>query len=498
MISLRYYQADSIQQIRESFRDGHQRVVLCLPTGAGKTVVFSEMVRMAAGMGTTTMVITDRTELFKQTIKSLGRVGVSVEEISPNKKHIYPDATIYLAMVETLKRRKSLPIKPVFIIIDEAHKGNFTAVLNLYKDARVIGATASPEGKHFYEYYTHIVQNIDVPELVSEGFLVDCLAFQMQDDLSDLEVKAGKFTEESLMNHYDKPKLYDGVIREWNERGKGMKTICFNVNIEHTISMHKKFIEAGISSEYITSKTPKNERDRILASFKKGDFDVLNNCGILTTGYDEDTIRCVIMNRATKSLPLALQIPGRGSRPIDGCINGLHTAEERLEAIRKSSKPYFLYLDFGMNHDRHGLWNMPREWMLKKPREKGLGVAPVKYCENKECGCMIAASATICKFCGYEFAIKSVPLKEGIMVEVKPKVPDELKGRRISELSLEELIQLEYSKRYKPSYIWRVVRSRGESVVDEYQKLRGHSKGWAYRQKKNEMNNIGFTDYIIN
>lgn len=476
-IELRPYQSESILQLRQGFAKGHQRQVLCLPTGAGKTVVFSDMVRMAAEKGTVTIVLTDRTELFKQTIKALGKVGVAVEEINASKKITYEGATIYLAMVETLKRRKHININPGLIILDEAHKGNFNAVLDLFPNSRVIGATATPEGKHFFKYYQSIVQNIDIPDLVEQGFLCDCKPWQMQDDFSDLQVKAGEYTDNSLMEHFDKPKLYSGVIKWWQKMAPGTKTICFNVNIEHTIKMHQSFLDAGISSEYITSKTPKDERNRILAAFTAGHFLVLNNCGILTTGYDEPSIQTVIMNRATKSLPLFLQCAGRGSRLYPG-------------------KENFTLLDFGMNHQRHGLWNLPREWKLEPPKKKGEGVAPIKTCGNKECECIVPASAKLCKFCGYVFPVREAEEVEGVMVEVTAQTPVHLRGRKISDLNILELIQLETSKAYKASFIWRVVRSHGEDALSQYAKLKGHSNGWVYRQKQDIQNNQ-FTDYRI-
>jgi len=479
MINLRPYQSESILQLRQGFANKHQRQVLCLPTGAGKTVVFSEMVRLAAEKGTVTIVLTDRTELFKQTLASLGKIGISVEEISPNKKNTYLHATVYLAMVETIKRRSDVInlLQPALIIVDEAHKGNFTRILDLFHNARVIGATATPEGKHFYKYYQNIIQNIDIPELVEQGFLVDCKAYQMQDDFSDLTVKAGEFTDASLLGHFDKPKLYDGVITEWNKVAFGLKTICFNVNIQHTINTHNAFITAGISSEYITSKTPKLDRERILSAYKSGAFLVLNNCGILTTGYDEPSIECVIMNRATKSLPLFLQCFGRGSRLYP-------------------NKTKFIGLDFGMNHDRFGMWNEAREWKLKPPKEKKESVAPVKECGNIECGCLCAVSARFCKYCGYVFPVKESTPNEGVLVEVKAKIPSELIGKKISELTLSELMELEFSKKYKPSFIWRVVRSFGEDAIKEYARLKKFKYGWIQRQIS-DIDNCEFTDYKI-
>lgn len=471
MIALRPYQQESLASMREAFKEGHKRIVLCLPTGAGKTVVFSEMVRLAHQANTKTLVLTDRTELFKQTIRSLGKVGVPVEEIVPYKKTTYTDAVVFLAMVETFKRRKVqfVDLAPKLIIIDEAHKGSFNPLFELFPDAWFIGATATPVGAHFYKQYTKIIQNIDIPELVEGGYLSKCKAFQMVDDFGDLESKCGEFTEQSLSLHYNKPQLFSGVVEEWLNRAKDKKTIVFNVNIEHTINVHKAFLEAGISSAYITSKSTKEEREFALSAFHNGNIQVLNNCGILTTGYDEPSIECVIVNRATKSLPLWLQCVGRGSRIYEG-------------------KNEFIVLDFGGNHSRLGLWNEPREWTLKK-KKVGHGVASCKDCP--QCLCVLPNSARKCENCGYVYPIEKKIQKNGVMVEVK--APPELVGKKIEDLSLEELYALQKSKKYKPTYIWRVVRSRG--VIKEYAHLAGYSDGWIYMQKNNP--DCLFTNYTV-
>ena len=473
MLTLRPYQQESVNELSNAFKK-HKRIVLALPTGAGKTVVFSEIVKRAAERGTKTIVLTDRTELFKQTIKSLSNIGVAVEEISPSKKKTYLDATIYVGMVETLKRRKDLieNLNPSLIICDEAHKGNFNFILDVFENSYVIGATATPIGKHFQKYYTKIIQNIDVPELVESGFLCDCKPYQMQDDFSDLQVKAGEFSSDSLDMHFNKPQLYNGVVENWKKYANDKKTICFNVSIKHTIAINQTFLDAGISSEYITSKTPKDERERILKAFTNGMFKVLNNCGILTTGYDEPSIECVIMNRATKSLPLWLQCVGRGSRLYP-------------------NKNQFILLDFGGNHTRLGMWNEPRTWSLisKKKRDSN-EVTPMKSCPK--CDAMVFASARVCRYCEYQFPMDAQELKEGVMVEV---VPSHLKGKKISELDLYELIELQKSKKYKASYIWRVIRSK--DLIEEYAEIMEYSKGWIWRQQQEQEKNSNFTDYKI-
>ena len=82
------------------------------------------------------------------------------------------------------------------------------------------------------------------------------------------------------------------------------------------------------------------------------------------------------------------------------------------------------------------------------------------------------------------------------MVQVTPKVPFGLQGRRIGDLSLIELIELEASKTYGAKFIWRVVRSHGKESIREYARMKGHSTGWCYRQEK-EMHDCEYKNYVL-
>ncbi|MBC7654368.1 MAG: DEAD/DEAH box helicase, partial [Oligoflexus sp.] len=460
MIILRPYQIEGVDNCSIGFKK-FKRQILTAPTGAGKTVMFSEIVKRAYERGTNTLVLTNRIELFNQTFKSLSITGIPIQKIYSDNKNISDLAVINVAMVETLIKRisKGLVLNPKLIIIDECHIASFNKIIDLFEDSLVLGCSATPEGKHIFKYYENIISTLDIPDLVEQGFLVDCKAYQMQDDFSDLEIKAGEYTDQSLLNHFDKPKLYDGVIEEWKKHANGLKTLIFCINIKHTISTYYAFVNAGISCEYLTSKTISEDRKRILAAYKSGSFLVLINCGILTTGYDEPSIQCVVMNRATKSLPLFLQCAGRGSRLYP-------------------NKEHFILLDFGMNHDRHGMWNEDRNWKLKPPKTKKESVAPVKECGNSECGCLVAASTMVCKYCGYIFPVKESEISSGVMVEVTTKIPSQFEGMRISDLSVHDLLELEKSKKYKSSFIWRVICSHGEEAVLIYAKIKGYKNGW--------------------
>jgi len=470
-MELRPYQTESIVELSKGFANKHKRQILALTTGAGKTVVFSQMVKQAAEKGTNTMIFTDRVELFAQTFKTLELKGIKPQIINAKTKHIDNNALITIAMIETIKRRQH-DLKPKLIIIDEAHRGNFTKLFDIFPDAYVIGATATPVGKHIPKYYTNIVQTIDTPDLINSGYLSPYIGYQMQDDFSDLKIKGSDYSEESLFNHYHQRKQYDGVIEQYIKHANGKKTIVFNVNIAHTEAMTQEFNNAGIESYCVTSKTPPAERERILRAFTLGMFPLLNNCGILTTGYDEPSIECVIMNRKTLSLPLWLQCCGRGSRIYP-------------------KKENFIVLDFGMNHSVHGMWDEPRQWTLKEKKKKKQA-APTKDCPK--CDALNYASARFCKACNYEFQIKNgTELQKGVMVQM---IPTNLLGKKISDLSLQELKELQIRKKYKASFIWRVVRNRGRIAVKSYAELMGYSEGWVYRQLE-DLVNSSYKDYVI-
>lgn len=449
-----------------------------------KTVVFSTIVEAAVKKGTKTLVLTDRLELFNQTVASIESLGIPVCKINVDNKRIHHSAVLYIGMVETVKRRlpqlQDIPFS--LIVCDEAHVQNFNKIFDFWSKAHVIGATATPMGAHFFKYYTNLVSCIDTPELVEQGFLSPCVAYQMQDDFKDVKIaKNGEFEDVSLFAHMDKAKLYEGVIEQWLLKCKGQKTIVFNVNVQHTIKMTAAFNAAGIKAYCIHSKTDDSERNWILKEFAANAFSVLLNCSILTKGYNEPSIECVILNRATTSLILFLQMIGRGSRVFPGKTN-------------------FTVLDFGLNHDRHGLWNESRFWEIKPPKRKSdkLGAAPVKSCPA--CSAMLPPTQKECPYCGYLFQPTEKELAQGRLVEVTNKIRNSIPGKYVSQCTIPELIELERTETIKPTYTWRVLRSRGAKDISEYARLKAYKDAWIIRQLEamDHEGQINFADKKIN
>lgn len=462
MSTLRWYQTEAISELSKEWRN-HKRQILALTTGSGKTYTFVTMAKMAADRGKTVLVLTHRTELFNQTFKSFGIVHSEPQVIGPSSKDPISFTGIFVAMVETLARRQHLLplLKPDIIIIDEAHFGNFTKIIDLCPDAYVLAVTATPVGKHFYEYYTNIVQTIDTPDLIRDGFLVPYKAYQMADDFSNLKKGVGgDYSEKSQYEHFSKEKLYDGVIEEWKKRCEGKKTIIFNCNIKHSDETAQAFIDAGIKSYSVTSKTSKADRERYMDEFENGDCMVINNTSILTAGYDHPPIECVILNRATDSLTLFLQMIGRGSRLFPG-------------------KTHFICLDFGGNHSRHGMWSQPRKWELKAPKKKKKGEAVVKDCPK--CEALVYGSARVCEFCGYEFPIAIKSLKDGVMEEYFEK---DVPTKPPAECTTEEVALLVRLDMMPANKAASLIKRRGKSELVIFARAMGYSMGWVHNKMK--------------
>ena len=460
MFRLRPYQQQAKSEIRASFLKGNKRVVLCMPTGAGKTVTFADMIREALENGKTAMILCDRKELISQAFSKVNELGLMPTIIAPG--HPQTKNNIYLASVDTLRRR-TLP-EVDLLIIDEAHKQTFDKILNKYVefcDPYIIGATATPlrtgSQNSLHEMYQDIIEPITISELIDLGFLVPSKTFAAKIDFSSVNKRGLDYDMTELFNKFNKSDLYDGVIDNWLKFAKGKKTLCFNVNVEHSKKMVEAFRQAGIRAEHIDGNTPQGERIEKLWLFKTGAIDILSNCSVLTTGYDEPSIECVIINRATMSLALFLQMAGRGGR-----IWG-ETRVDKWEQPYEYTKENFILIDQGANVYRHGLWEEERTWSLEKKKKRDSdGVAPAKGCEA--CGEINFASARECSGCGKPYEIKEKKFREAEFVEVK----------NISNRG--------FKKSFNPM-------TASKEELKEHAEKMGYKAGWVYVKLKEQKEN---------
>lgn len=474
---LRDYQLNGIDGISQAFASGFKKVLFRLDTGGGKTLCFCHMTLKAIQKGKTVLILVNRKTLLEQAKEKLHEYGVFPQLIIPGVK--FKENKVYLASVDTLARRK-YDLKPDLIIIDEAHIKVFDKILPLYPDAYVLGVTATPlrQGTKspMSEVYQTIIQPINIKDLIEQGFLVDEMPIGPIEE-HDYKMKGEDFDDKEMFMAFDKKHRYDGVVKYYQKFAEGEKAICFCINVAHSKKTAEAFNLAGVPAKHIDGTMDSKIVKFILSEHKAGKFRVLVNCNMATFGYDDPSITTVILDRATTSLPLLMQMVGRGARPYPG-------------------KSHFKVIDHGGNFLRLGFWSQEREWTLEPPKKKKKreGVAAIKNCpedkvdKNKKAGCgaLISASATSCKFCGFEFDKKEVKLVEaefGILDKKQVIVPDHLK-KPWTRMTIEELIELQELKGYKLGWLIHQVKDQGEAGLRKIAEIKKYKKGWVERQKK--------------
>ena len=333
-----------------------------LPTGGGKTVIFSEIVRRYLSQhDKKVVVLTHRIELCKQTSKMLKGFDVKNKIINSNIKEL-PDQDEYscfVAMVETLKNRlndEKLLIDNVgLVIIDEAHYNSFRKLLSSFKKSFILGVTATPLSSNIklpmHNNYDELIVGDTIQSLIDKGFLAKATTYSYDVGLTSLKVGInGDYTVKSSDDLYMNMVMQEKLLHSYTEKSLGKKTLIFNNGINTSLYVYETFREAGFPIKHLDNTTSVEDRKDILHWFKKTPDAILTSVGILTTGFDEPTVESIILNRATKSLTLYFQMIGRGSRKLP-------------------SKDNFAVIDLGNNALRFGLWNDPVDWqhIFKSP-----------------------------------------------------------------------------------------------------------------------------------
>ncbi len=326
-----------------------------LPTGGGKTVIFSEIVRRyIKNHDKKVVILTHRIELCKQTSKMLSSFDVHNKIINSNVKEL-PDQDQYkcfVAMVETLNNRlndKKLRLEDIgLVIIDEAHYNSFRKLFKFFENCFILGVTATPLSSNIKlpmkDNYQKLIVGDDISTLIKNGFLAEAELYNFDVELNTLKIGInGDYTVKSSETLYTNSYMLSKLVFAYEEMSKGKKTLIFNNGINTSKEVYYSFKRAGYNVRHLDNTCTKQERKDILKWFKNTPDGILTSVSILTTGFDEPTVESVILNRATRSLTLYFQMIGRGSRIL-------------------KDKKSFSVLDLGNNVVRFGPWNQSVDW----------------------------------------------------------------------------------------------------------------------------------------
>jgi len=357
------YQKDALEEIFKRFETAPEdyHLLYQLPTGGGKTVIFSEITRRyLKTFKKKVLVLTHRIELSKQTSKMLKEFGVTNKTVNSTAKlDDQHEFDCFVAMVETLNNRLNddkFDISDIgLVIVDEAHYNSFTKIFKFFNKSFILGVTATPLSSNIklpmYENYQELVVGESIKDLISNDYLASANMYSYNVGLTSLEVGAnGDYTVKSSEDLYMNVDMLSKLVSAYEETIKCKKTLIFNNGINTSIQVFYAFKKAGYPIAHLDNTNTKKERELILKWFHKTPGAIITSVSILTTGFDEPSIEAIVLNRATKSLTLYYQMIGRGSR-----IYG--------------DKKEFDVLDLGNNFYRFGPWGADLDWqkMFRAP-----------------------------------------------------------------------------------------------------------------------------------
>ena len=337
---LRPYQRECIQRIVESYKANRRRVLVSLPTGTGKTVVFASFPR-ALRMKKKMLVLAHRDELLEQAREKLLHVAPDVPvTIEQAQRHADPAAQVVIASVPTLGRTNSKRLAALdpadfsIVVVDEAHHAVATTYRKIFDHfglfspgtALLVGFTATPrrgDGRGLGEIFEEIVYARGIEEMMREGWLCPIAGWRVTSDvdLDQVQVRHGDFVESQLARAVNLRARNDAVLEAYSKYASGRRAIVFCADVAHAKAMAETFASAGIAARPVWGEMPREARHEALASLRSGETKVLTNCNVLTEGFDEPRVECIVMARPTKSRLLYAQMIGRGTRQHPGKDN---------------------------------------------------------------------------------------------------------------------------------------------------------------------------------
>lgn len=330
-IQLRNYQQEAIQSALEARRAGHKRLLICLPTGAGKTVIFSELCRLAKGH---VLVLAHREELLFQAKDKILRAAnhsfqVGIEQADFNAS---PDDKVVVASIRSLKTERLARLQKEhgfgLVIYDECHHAAAEDNKRILRElgcfhhswpGTLIGFTATAnraDGIGLGEIFEVIVYQRNILEMIHDEYLVPLRGYRINTDveLHQILEKTGNYTQEELAEAVDIESRNVLVARAIQELARDRRTIVFCVTVIHAINVARALKAVGIPAAPIYGSLDRDKRAQVLKSFREGRLMALTNVGVLTEGFDDPGVSCIAMARPTRSEALYAQCVGRGAR----------------------------------------------------------------------------------------------------------------------------------------------------------------------------------------
>nr|DAN16154.1 MAG TPA: Chromatin remodeling complex ATPase [Caudoviricetes sp.] len=344
-MQLRPYQEEARAKVQQEWKEGGKRTLLVLPTGCGKTIVFSKIIEDRVKMGERVLVLAHRSELLEQASdKLMTATGLGTALEKAENTSIGSWFRVVVGSVQTMQREKRLSQFPPdhfdTIVIDEAHHAisdGYQRVLEHFSEANVLGVTATPDRgdmRNLGSYFDSLAYEYPLVDAIKSGYLskITAITIPLELDLSTVSQQGGDFKASEIGTALD-PYL-EQIANEMVKQCKDRKTVVFLPLVKTSQKFRDILNEKGFRAAEVNGES--KDRAEILEDFDKDKYNVLCNSMLLTEGWDCPTVDCVVVLRPTKVRALYSQMVGRGTRLAPG-------------------KENLLLLDFLWHTERHEL-----------------------------------------------------------------------------------------------------------------------------------------------
>lgn len=445
----RDYQTAAVDHLWTHMMNGGGNSLVVMPTGTGKSPTMAWFIQKLLTHYPRLRILSlaSRKELIDGNYQALMRImptaPAGIYSAGLKRKDI--GAQVTFAGISSIIRRTKLFLNTDIIIVDEAHEVSderpttyaklFKSIQAINPHLQIIGFTATDfrmglgkltEGGVFKSVCFDLSSGDAFVWMVEQGYLSPLIPKAMETtvDTTGVGSQNGEFLTNQLVKVMKEQNIIDRALDEAVESAsERARWLVFATSIEQTEEIAEKLNDRGITAKAVHSKMPDKERDQVLKDHKAGKFQAIVNKDILTTGYDDAGIDCIVMLRPTKSPGLWVQMLGRGTRPIFADGYNIDTQAERLEAISRGPKPNCLVLDFAGNTMSLGPINYPK---IPKRKGAGGGEAPVRVCPT--CKTMVHISIAVCPDCGFVFPVEEkISARAGsaeIIAMKKPEPPE--------------------------------------------------------------------------
>lgn len=381
IVTLRPYQTELIEKIKNELRQGKKSVCAVLGCGGGKSLIEGMITKFANDKGNRVLFIVHRQELCEQITNTFKLCEVNFKLCN-------------ILMVQTLVRHLKTEPEPKIIITDEAHhclSETYRKIYAMFPDAIKLGFTATPvrmnEGG-LGAVFDSLAVSVSTRWLIDNNYLAPYTYYSVKlADATKVKTTVGDYNQTQLAQLMERSCIYGDTITNYEKFASGKKTIVYCASVKASIDTCEAFNNTGIRTAHLDGTTPATERDATVQAFRDGSITVLCNVDLFGEGFDVPDCECVILLRPTKSLTLHIQ--------------------QSMRSMRYKPNKSAIIIDHIGNEFRHGLPDDDREWTLeaKKKDKHGPGDVIVKECPK--CFAVVKPACMVCPVCSQVFKVNT-------------------------------------------------------------------------------------------